>query len=191
MGTTIREGQILYYSWGYGQTNIDFFKVIRLTKSSAIIQKLRSQTVEEDGSKYKPEDHNMCGYKIPTDELIPEWYETFNKKGSGVHEARHGHQAHPEGPRGQRAAQDGARSVPTLERQARVRELVVLMGAFWIPIEALKQDGSTAFHAKMPFRPVVGDELWYCGTFWTVEKVRYYTGRNETRVYVRRIEETD
>jgi hypothetical protein len=45
---TLEVGDILYSSWGYDQTNIDFYEVVRTTKKSVEIRKL-AQTIEETG----------------------------------------------------------------------------------------------------------------------------------------------
>lgn len=39
-------GDILYSSWGYDQTNIDFYKIVRATDKSVWIQKIGSRSVE-------------------------------------------------------------------------------------------------------------------------------------------------
>lgn len=45
---TLKVGDILYSSWGYDQTNIDFYEVLRVTKKSAEIRPL-AQTQEHTG----------------------------------------------------------------------------------------------------------------------------------------------
>jgi hypothetical protein len=42
-------GDILYSSWGYDQTNIDFYKVVRVSKSSVWIQQIGQKVVEITG----------------------------------------------------------------------------------------------------------------------------------------------
>ena len=44
-------GKIFYSSWGYEQTNIDFYKVVEVSKSGKTItlQKIGSQVVEVNG----------------------------------------------------------------------------------------------------------------------------------------------
>lgn len=51
-----KEGDILYSSWGYDQTNIDFYKVLKVTKASVKIQKVPSKIVKQGG---------------PSDEVVP------------------------------------------------------------------------------------------------------------------------
>ena len=36
-------GDIMYSSWGYDQTNVDFYKVVRVTKASAWLQPIGSK----------------------------------------------------------------------------------------------------------------------------------------------------
>lgn len=42
-------GDILYSSWGYDQTNIEFFKVVKVSEFSAWIQQLGAKVVEVTG----------------------------------------------------------------------------------------------------------------------------------------------
>ena len=42
-------GDILYSSWGYDQTNIEFFKVVRVSEFSVWIQEVGSKIVEVTG----------------------------------------------------------------------------------------------------------------------------------------------
>ena len=52
-------GDILYSSWGYSMTLVDFYKVIKVSPSgkSVTLQKLESEVVSGD---------SMTGYKMPT-----------------------------------------------------------------------------------------------------------------------------
>lgn len=52
-------GTILRYTWGHGQTNIEFFQVTRRTKASVWIKPLEREKIRERG---------MCGIFAP----IPE-----------------------------------------------------------------------------------------------------------------------
>lgn len=45
----IEVGDIIVSSWGYDQTNIDFYKVVKQTASSVWIQKLGKGYVEQTG----------------------------------------------------------------------------------------------------------------------------------------------
>lgn len=45
-----KEGDILYSSWGYDQTNIDFYKVLKVTKSSVKIGKVPKKVVGGHGT---------------------------------------------------------------------------------------------------------------------------------------------
>ncbi|QSB03778.1 hypothetical protein JWZ98_22980 (plasmid) [Methylomonas sp. EFPC1] len=52
-------GEIVYAVWGYEQTNVDFFEVVRVsTARSAVIRRIESNTVED-----KP--GSMTGYATP------------------------------------------------------------------------------------------------------------------------------
>jgi len=42
-------GDILYNSWGYEQTNVDFYQVVGLTKKCVDLKRIGSQIVEETG----------------------------------------------------------------------------------------------------------------------------------------------
>ena len=42
-------GDIYYTSWGYDQTNIDFYKILEVKKGSAVIVKVGSKTVSDNG----------------------------------------------------------------------------------------------------------------------------------------------
>ena len=46
---TPKVGDILYSSWGYDQTNIEFFKVVKVSEFSVWIQKVGSKVVEVTG----------------------------------------------------------------------------------------------------------------------------------------------
>lgn len=46
---TPKVGDILYSSWGYDQTNIEFFKVVKVSEFSVWIQKLGTKVVEVTG----------------------------------------------------------------------------------------------------------------------------------------------
>jgi len=46
---TIEPGTIFKSSWGYDQTNIDFYKVTKKTATSVYLQKVGSQVVEVTG----------------------------------------------------------------------------------------------------------------------------------------------
>lgn len=45
-----KPGDVLYYSWGYDQTNIDFFQVVKAGKRSITVREIASRTVEATGS---------------------------------------------------------------------------------------------------------------------------------------------
>ena len=45
----MKVGDIYYSSWGYDQTNVDFYKILEVKKSSAVIAKVGSKTVSDNG----------------------------------------------------------------------------------------------------------------------------------------------
>lgn len=48
--TTPKVGDILRCSWGYDQTNVDWYQVIAVTKASVKIRAIASKLVEDNGS---------------------------------------------------------------------------------------------------------------------------------------------
>jgi hypothetical protein len=48
-GVAPQVGDILYSSWGYDQTNIDFFEVRKVSGSMIVIQKIEDKIVRNDG----------------------------------------------------------------------------------------------------------------------------------------------
>jgi hypothetical protein len=48
---TVKVGDFFYMSWGYDQTNVDFYEVVGITPSgkSVKVQRCGSQTVSDDG----------------------------------------------------------------------------------------------------------------------------------------------
>ena len=64
MSTQLKVGDILYSSWGYDQTNIDFYKVLEITKSgkSAKIQMVDQKITRQAGF--------MCEYVIPNPSVV-------------------------------------------------------------------------------------------------------------------------
>jgi hypothetical protein len=59
---TPKVGDILVSSWGYDQTNIDWYKVVAVTKASIRIVQISGRTVEQNG----PSDRVM-----PNTEEVP------------------------------------------------------------------------------------------------------------------------
>lgn len=45
----IKEGAIFSHSWGYDQTNYDFYQVVKRMKSSVIVRQINSQAIQKDG----------------------------------------------------------------------------------------------------------------------------------------------
>lgn len=93
-GHDIKAGQIYYDSWGYEQTNIDFYKIVSTTKGSVIVQRIGSKRVE--GSM---EGHGMS-CKVEPDEtvqvgdpfrMIPQFKAWMNNGAGGWNlKSRHG-----------------------------------------------------------------------------------------------------
>lgn len=67
VATTIEPGAILYSSWGYDQTNVDYYMVTRTTKASAWIVPMRH--VETPSEGYSP----MSGNTTPLEPMATEW----------------------------------------------------------------------------------------------------------------------
>ena len=49
MNKEITAGTVLYSSWGYDQTNIDFYQVVRATDKTVWLQQLEKEVVEQTG----------------------------------------------------------------------------------------------------------------------------------------------
>jgi hypothetical protein len=62
MTTTITPGTIFVSTWGYDQTNVDFYKVVRSTAASVWLQKVGQRVVEQTGymsETVMPTDHEI------------------------------------------------------------------------------------------------------------------------------------
>ena len=59
-GSKVKFGDVFYNSWGHGQTNIDFYKVVGITPKSVKIRQLKTITTG---------DGFMCGDCVPTDDF--------------------------------------------------------------------------------------------------------------------------
>lgn len=66
----LKTGDVLYSSWGYDQTNIEFFKVIRATAKSVTIKALKSRAISGDG---------WTGEVVPTEEFDEKYVLWFGK----------------------------------------------------------------------------------------------------------------
>lgn len=64
-------GDYLYSTWGYEQTNVDFYKVVGVTAKTLKIVPVKSKTDVADSS--------LSRYVVPTDEV--DEYCVFDKKG--------------------------------------------------------------------------------------------------------------
>ena len=54
-----KKGMILISQWGYGQTNISWYKIVKVSKSG------KTLTLQEYDGKYKAsKDNYMCGHSV-------------------------------------------------------------------------------------------------------------------------------
>lgn len=60
----IEPGQIFYASWGYEQTNVDFYRVVKLKGDWITLEPIESQE-SSDG------ELSMTGRAVPADPIIP------------------------------------------------------------------------------------------------------------------------
>ena len=49
----MKKGDILVSSWGYDQTNIDFYEVVKVTEKTATLIELKSNRVEDGYMHYR------------------------------------------------------------------------------------------------------------------------------------------
>ena len=70
---SLEVGTIVYSSWGFNQTNIDFFQVIRRTKSSVVIQEIDKKTAPNKSEGF------MCRHVVPVKDKFTST-ETIMKK---------------------------------------------------------------------------------------------------------------
>jgi hypothetical protein len=52
----IKLNDVFYSSWGYNQTNVDFFQTVKILNRSVIIREIKQERTETD---------YMCGYTVP------------------------------------------------------------------------------------------------------------------------------
>ncbi len=72
-------GDILYSSWGYDQTNIEFFKVVKVSEFSVWIQEVGSKIVEVTGwahEKVVPSDSSE--YQVRNWDDVPDVFGNVN-----------------------------------------------------------------------------------------------------------------
>jgi hypothetical protein len=71
-----KEGDILYSSWGYDQTNIDFYQVVGVKEKSVVLQKVGQNVVkQETGSDYVvPVENKFIESKKLTKRVNPDGY---------------------------------------------------------------------------------------------------------------------
>ena len=73
---TLQVGDILHYSWGYDQTNCDFFQVVSTTKNTVTLREIGSRTVP--GSEVS---HGMADKRAPVPDVF--YGEPITKRVSG------------------------------------------------------------------------------------------------------------
>jgi hypothetical protein len=63
----IKEGDVFRYCWGYGQTNVEFFQVKRLStsKKTAWLGKIEKYSVDKNGKPKKYTYKDGSGYTMP------------------------------------------------------------------------------------------------------------------------------
>lgn len=69
---TIKVGDVIEYSWGYDQTNVQFFKAVKTTPKTVWLVELKSKTTES-----KPQ--SMTGHVMPEGNM-EEGAEVFSKR---------------------------------------------------------------------------------------------------------------
>jgi len=65
----VKVGDFFYGSWGYDQTNVNYFRVVGLTPKCVKIQEVYSTTVKDSGS---------ATYVVPTDKPAVQTHSQFN-----------------------------------------------------------------------------------------------------------------
>jgi len=64
MEKKIAVGDVIYNSWGWEQTNVDFYKVVRATEKSVWVKKMPASIRSSEGLS------SMAGYAEPIDEIV-------------------------------------------------------------------------------------------------------------------------
>lgn len=72
-------GDIVYSSWGYEQTNVDFFEVVRVPSSrSAVVRKVEKQTTLSEQGR-------MCGEVMPKPGMYVKSAKESTRRAAGLH----------------------------------------------------------------------------------------------------------
>ncbi len=91
---TLKVGDILYSSWGYDQTNIDFYEIVRVSEKSVWTYQVRTKTVETDqGTRVVP---NEGDYIFPRGEQAIDEEGTWYRLPAEKKPRRHKLNIHPE-----------------------------------------------------------------------------------------------
>lgn len=75
----IKVGDIFVSSWGYEQTNVDFYQVVKLVGKSTIeILPIQSKCTDHEGMSWReqPIPHKFTS-KVPTRKRVPKDFEEF------------------------------------------------------------------------------------------------------------------
>lgn len=81
-GRTVKVGDIYYASWGYDQTNIDFFEVVGLSKSGQSVRLRAVQSRRVGSNGYQDQVVPMPGeYRTPRGDHATVWSgKTFTRR---------------------------------------------------------------------------------------------------------------
>lgn len=70
---TVKIGDIFHYSWGYDQTNCNYFQVVKKTKKSVIVKEIAGQLTGNNTG------NSMAGYKKPIKDRFVEGAKELRK----------------------------------------------------------------------------------------------------------------
>jgi hypothetical protein len=80
MSTVFTKGSIVQYTWGYGQTNQQFFEVIARTPKTVILRELKTKGVDKDGNPKEYGYKDGWGYCVPDKKNYMDDKEPFRKR---------------------------------------------------------------------------------------------------------------
>lgn len=49
MGHQIEVGDVFVYTWGYDQTNVQFFQVLKVSEKTVVVREIETEAVTEEG----------------------------------------------------------------------------------------------------------------------------------------------
>ena len=73
-----KEGDILHHSWGYDQTNCDFYQVVGVKTASVVLRKIGAKTVESS------EGSMSCSLVADKDAFIETGHHALTKYGDAI-----------------------------------------------------------------------------------------------------------